>query len=377
MISGENKSHQKHAKLKRPTVGNFNRNEVAILGTPCGNIKQLCRYLIDSLDSMGKIGFVDADHKAEATEDAQYLSFTDKITFRRFDYKGDFNKFEFKPYFNQCGLVLVNGNHFRASAQIVVIDPKKSLEHKMDRISNPVLVLKMSEEDKIPGYLQSRLEGVPILLWQQEQEVGAFIESWIGRNQPVVKGLVLAGGESVRMNKDKGAINYHGSTQRQYLYDQLTNLGINTFISCREEQQEDIEAGLPLIPDSFRGLGPMGALLSAFREDPNAAWLAVACDLPYLTNKTLQYLLDNRDLTQIATAFQNPHDEFPEPLITVWEPRSYSVIFNFLSQGYSCPRKVLINSPIKLLNAPHPKELSNVNHPEEYEEAVKELRITN
>jgi len=41
---------------------------------------------------------------------------------------------------------------------------------------------------------------------------------------------------------------------------------------------------------------------------------------------------------------------------------------------YSCPRKVLINSDVRLLQAPEPKDLSNVNNPEEYQEAVADLR---
>jgi molybdopterin-guanine dinucleotide biosynthesis protein A len=271
-------------------------------------------------------------------------------------------------------MVLVNGNHFTADTQIVVVDAKKPLEKKLDRINNPLLVIKMDAEEEIPNYLNAYLDNVPVLHWPDQQKIGAFIKNWLIARKPEIKGLVLAGGHSVRMKRDKGAIKYHGLTQRQYLYNQLSQMQFETLVSCREDQVETIEQELPLLPDSFRGLGPMGAILSAFREDPDSAWLVVACDLPYLSNKTIKFLVDNRDQSKIATAFQNPHDDFPEPLITIWEPRSYATIFNFLSQGYSCPRKVLINSDIKLLTAPDPKELSNVNHPEEYQVAVANLR---
>ena len=63
----------------------------------------------------------------------------------------------------------------------------------------------------------------------------------------------------------------------------------------------------------------------------------------------------------MATAIYNPETGFPEPLITIWEPRSYQVILNFLAQGYSCPRKVLINSDINLLKLEEPRVLLNVN----------------
>ena len=97
------------------------------------------------------------------------------------------------------------------------------------------------------------------------------------------------------------------------------------------------------------------------RNNPNTSWLVVACDLPLLYEKTLNFLVENRNSSKVATAIYNPETGFPEPLITIWEPRSYQVILNFLAQGYSCPRKVLINSDINLLKLDEPRVLLNVN----------------
>ena len=71
----------------------------------------------------------------------------------------------------------------------------------------------------------------------------------------------------------------------------------------------------------------------------------------------------------MATAFYDSDNKFPEPLITIWEARAYPILLQFLSQGYSCPRKVLINSDIELLAAPNVSELKNVNYPHERDEA--------
>jgi len=63
-------------------------------------------------------------------------------------------------------------------------------------------------------------------------------------------------------------------------------------------------------------------------------------------------------------------------LITIWEPKSYPALLSFLAQGYSCPRKVLINSEINLLKAPDPEALTNVNTPEELERVKRILQKT-
>ena len=167
------------------------------------------------------------------------------------------------------------------------------------------------------------------------------------------------------MGTDKGALDYHGKPQREYMADLLDKFCEKTFVSVRPDQQ--IESNYEFLEDTFVGLGPFGAILSAMRKNPNAAWLVVACDLPLLDEQSLDYLVKNRNTSQVATAFYNPETGFPEPLITIWEPRSYQVLLSFLTQGYSCPRKVLINSAIELLQIEDSKILLNVNDQEGYE----------
>ena len=375
MTSIDPNGHQKHVKLKRPQLGFFGRNEVALLGTPCGRIKQLAVKLMEALQDQWQVAFVDADHKAAETDQVISLAFTDKISFRRFDYLSDPNSYQAKKFYNSCDVVVVNGNHFKAAHQILIIDPKKPLDRKLDRISDPLMVILNEGAQGIPDYLEHLTKGLPVFQWDEPKGPVQFIQSWVENRTPVLKGLVLAGGQSRRMQQDKGALDYHGKSQRVHLFDQLQDLGLETYISCREDQVGSMEPELPKLVDSFQGLGPMGALLTALRSDPDAAWLAVACDLPFLTKNTLDYLLEHRDPSKTATAFQSPFDEFPEPLITIWEPKSYLTLFEFLSQGYSCPRKVLINSEVNLLQAPDAKDLSNINHPHEYEQARDELRI--
>jgi molybdopterin-guanine dinucleotide biosynthesis protein A len=124
-------------------------------------------------------------------------------------------------------------------------------------------------------------------------------------------------------------------------------------------------------------LGPFGAILSAFRAHPDAAWLVVACDLPNLDAAAIDYLVAQRNTSKIATTFRSPFDQFPEPLVTIWEPKSYPVLLQFLAQGYSCPRKALINSPTEILEPLRPESLVNVNQPEELAQVIAKLTATN
>jgi len=86
----------------------------------------------------------------------------------------------------------------------------------------------------------------------------------------------------------------------------------------------------------------------------------------------IQQLLEKRDPSKIATAIKGKNKKFPEPLITIWEPKAYPIMLNFLAQGISCPRKVLINSDIEIIEIDD-EFITNVNTPEEFDAVKKEL----
>ncbi|MDZ7878901.1 MAG: NTP transferase domain-containing protein [Saprospiraceae bacterium] len=385
--------HQKHAKLARPTNGNFAGSEWAIMGTTCGNIQALTKLLAIKMTPQYKVGYVDADHKA-GDEGAELTPFsgvyTDKIGYHCLDFdQKTIGSFQFRPLFNDTDVVLVNGNHFKAEQQIVVLDPKKmeSLSRKLDRLTQIDAFLYVNTEGsdlanfkKMAGINEAhKWSDIPFFHIHEIDLIADYLKSKI--NKPPIKSLILVGGKSQRMGMNKATLQYHGKPQTEILIDILRGLDTAPYMSCRKEQAVDFIMDLaaenvPIITDTFLELGPFGAILSAFRHDPNAAWLVVACDLPLLDTETLDYLIKNRNLSAVATAFRSPSSKegFPEPLITIWEPRAYPILLSFLAQGMSCPRKVLINSDSHLLDAPNPDALSNVNTPEE--KAEIELKIT-
>lgn len=387
--------HQKHSKIAKPEYGRFGRREWAIMGASCGSIQQLAREVAALLRPGFQVGYVDADHKsADAGEapPAFDLEYTDKIGFHRFDTAAAPDDWQQHTRFNAADLVLVNGNHFAAARQIVALDRRKfdSLQRKLDRLTQVDLFLtrtgdpNFAQPAELPETLKQKLPAwaiLPVLDMQDSEGLSTFLKARL--TPPPLKALVLTGGKSQRMGQDKSALDYHGRPHWQHLGALLQSAGIHdVFFSCRAEQAAAFSPD-PVITDTFLDLGPMGAILSAFRHDPGSAWLVLACDLPLLDEATIRFLLDHRRPSAIATAFRQPPPPpgwatskapqdagFPEPLITIWEPKSYLTLLQFLAQGVSCPRKVLINSPVHLLDAPDPDALLNVNTPEEREQVL-------
>jgi len=274
-------------------------------------------------------------------------------------------------------VVFTNGNHHPAAAQVAIITEKKraSLLKRMSQLTNLQMILIDGVSDVFDFVKEAypNWQQIPTFKLSETSKIITFFEEALHKAEPKLNGLVLAGGKSTRMGHDKSAINWHGKEQQYHIADSLKKVCNDVFISCRDDQKEGIEKGYTALADTFTGLGPFGAILSAFRQHPDRAWLVVASDMPLLDNKTFQHLVSRRHIASVATAFRNEETGFPEPLITIWEPKAYPILLSFLAQGYSCPRKVLINSDITLINAPDAAVLTNVNTPDEAEKAKQLL----
>lgn len=181
----------------------------------------------------------------------------------------------------------------------------------------------------------------------------------------LLNGLVLAGGKSTRMGVSKAAINWHGKEQQYYLADLMKICCEEVFISCREDQVIDIYPDYNPLPDQYHSNGPIEAILSAFQKYPDSAWLVIACDVPLMDLQALQYLIEQRGQTKIATAFESPEDGLPEPLIAVWEPESYELLKLYHQKPHLSLRKILIKHQAKIIKASNADALISANTPDE------------
>jgi molybdenum cofactor guanylyltransferase len=188
-------------------------------------------------------------------------------------------------------------------------------------------------------------------------------------------GLVLAGGRSTRMQRDKAALEYAGRSQLERAVELLTPLVERVFVSVRPDQTGDpLRARFAQIVDSGEVAGPIAGILAAQSRHPDAAWLVLACDLPLLDQETLEHLLRSRRPERQATAYRSSHNGLPEPLCAIYEPSSREAMRAHVAGGRDCPRKFLINASTELIDQPEPGALDNVNTPNEYGSAHHRLR---
>ena len=98
-------------------------------------------------------------------------------------------------------------------------------------------------------------------------------------------GVVLAGGRSARMGRDKAMLNWHGAPLIAHMYGLLEQAGaVKVVVSGRYPAYAGIE-------DLRPGLGPLGGLLSVAASLPDSELVVVPVDMPRLTPAYLHPLL--------------------------------------------------------------------------------------
>lgn len=352
-------------------MGEYHRNEWAIIGDHCDAIHAFAQEIASAVAPL-KVAYLDADHHPE-TPASPLLYLQDQ----QYQWKQTYPKtdtWNIRTSLLDADIVLINGNHFSASRQIILTNPEKenSLRKRITSESKIDIIFHKKDQE-IPEYIAELFPSKSHVY--SEQNSINILDFFSKKTKPCeLKVLIMVGGKSTRMGTDKSQLNYRGKSHDIYIADICNELNLPFAFSCSSENAPHYnQMGYEVITDTFLHLGPKGGILSAFQSQPDTAWLVVACDLPFVDIHFFKELISKRQSHKLATAFLSPVNQMPEPLACIWEPKSYVRALQFLALGNSCPRKVLMQSDIHVFNASNSKWLTNVNTPEEADLIKNEL----
>jgi len=183
--------------------------------------------------------------------------------------------------------------------------------------------------------------------------------------EPRLYGLVLAGGAGTRMGSEKAGLVIGGLPLAQHAAARLAAVAERVFVSVRPGQRGAWLQGLASIEDAAADLGPITGVLAAFAHEPNAAWLVVAVDMPFVTEPMLRQLAAARGAGFDAVAFRNDALGGPEPLCALYEPGAGAELAQRAAAGEHSLRRILASMRVRLLLSADPDALVSLNTPDE------------
>lgn len=165
-------------------------------------------------------------------------------------------------------------------------------------------------------------------------------------------GVVLCGGQSVRMGRDKALITYHELPQFRHLQQQLLLCCKQVCFSGNADLNNTLSQYGKAFVDSatFAGRGPLSGVLTAFEQHTDSALLVLGCDYPYLTMSDILALVMARDEQTDVVCYHNTASGYDEPLLAIYEARTAPLLLKFYEQGGESLRHFLSTVRVKRLH---------------------------
>ncbi len=184
---------------------------------------------------------------------------------------------------------------------------------------------------------------------------------------------ILAGGKSSRMGEDKGLVLLKGKPMVEHVITALHQVFSEVRIVSNNRYYEQF--GLKVLADLIPDKGPMGGIYTGLKDSPNAMNFFISCDMPFVSKKSLELLLDQAEVDQITVSIIN--DRF-QPLFAVY-PKSILPELEVLMNQNLLKLKLMIEAltyhQVLLNNEGEDlkKEFKNINTKAELDELVLEL----
>lgn len=189
-----------------------------------------------------------------------------------------------------------------------------------------------------------------------------------------VAGVILAGGRSRRMGRDKALLPLPGDHQSTF----ISHLAAVLALSCdevvlvardAEQAASCVLPGVAAVTDQVAEVGPLMGLYSGLRSIHATHALVVAVDMPFVQPALIAFLLSfPRDDALLVPVV----DEVPQVLLSVYPRSLLPTIESCLRSGERGPRALLKAARVRYVEEaqlrqidPHLRSFVNLNTPQD------------
>lgn len=191
--------------------------------------------------------------------------------------------------------------------------------------------------------------------------------------------LVLCGGKSSRMGRDKATLPFGPETMLQRvvrLLGEVVEPELIVVVAAGQQQLPPLPTSVRITQDEHPDRGPLEGLAAGLRAVPAdvEAVYATSCDVPLLVPEFVNELFRRLGTQDIAV----PRDgQFFHPLAAVYRPQILPVVLELLAADRLRPASLFdevrtVHVAVEELRAADPELLTllNLNRPEDYQAAL-------
>jgi molybdopterin-guanine dinucleotide biosynthesis protein A len=180
--------------------------------------------------------------------------------------------------------------------------------------------------------------------------------------------VILAGGQSRRMGFNKALLDVGGRPLICVLIDRIRPVTDQILISSNDRSSYRF-LNFPVVPDHFKGHGPLGGFHAAMLRHICSLYVVLACDLPNLNPALLRNLISFAE--GFDAAIPRTRDGLPHPLCAVYRRTCFPSVEKALRRGANKVIETFLDDSLSIRWV-DPEEgqfddvdLANINTPED------------
>ncbi len=190
--------------------------------------------------------------------------------------------------------------------------------------------------------------------------------------------IVLCGGKSTRMGRDKATLNFGGEPMLTRVLRRLLDVVDEVVVVARPRQAvPPLLGNTTLVYDDVPDLGPLGGIAPGLRALTCETAYVTACDVPFLNAAFVNYMFEALGENDVAV----PRAEgYVHALSAVYRKHIYPIAERLLREGWRRPGYLFEEvKTVKVAEEelrrvdPELLTLANLNTPEAYEAALAHL----
>lgn len=172
--------------------------------------------------------------------------------------------------------------------------------------------------------------------------------------------IVLAGGKSSRMGQDKGFYPLGDKPMIAHVLDTAKKITDAILIVANDDRYNQF--GFPVIADEYREKGPLAGLYTGIKNSTFEYNLVLTCDVPYLHEGVLEFLIDSSTGYDITLAESEGRQH---PLIAVYRKSCLPVIEKNLDENNLKITALFDHLKVRMVDMVDflPENFRNINSP--------------
>ncbi len=195
--------------------------------------------------------------------------------------------------------------------------------------------------------------------WDFPPEKCLFIDGrWLAR--PEASAIILAGGDSRRMGRDKALLPFEGRPLIARVVERLAEMFEDIVIGANRVDEFTF-LGREVVPDREPGRGPLMGIASALPRAKHDLAFVTACDIPSIDLHFVRDLIDQAQGYDMVLPYTG--DRKYEPLFAVYRKSVVEPALEILSGGGKPILALLDRVAVRLVEARDAGRFGNINTP--------------